>query len=94
MGEIYAHSQQVLVWIGEDLNDLGHSFKVIEFLHQFLIRNEENYPYEEFKFNQMHEASSPVFFELLKTKRYLERAFQATSHSDLVLSPMGNPRNS
>ncbi|KFY27065.1 hypothetical protein V493_03716 [Pseudogymnoascus sp. VKM F-4281 (FW-2241)] len=67
MGQIYALTQHVLVWIGEDSENLSDSFRVVEELHTFLIENEEGYPDNALRFDHLPEGRPPIFSKLLAT---------------------------
>lgn len=64
MGEIYAHSQKALVWLGEETMALSTSFIVVEQLHQFFLANDPNYPYAERVFDRMFDRASSVYQKL------------------------------
>ncbi|KAG4442145.1 hypothetical protein IFR05_002358 [Cadophora sp. M221] len=75
MGEIYSRCHEVLVWIGEDINDLSGSFKAVEELHEGFLKTEEDYPYEELSFENTFLPGSPVFENLLNTQDMWAKPF-------------------
>lgn len=75
MGEIYSRCYQVLVWIGEDIDDLSGTFKTVEELHEVFLKTEEDYPYEELSFENTFLPDSSAFSNLLRTRDMWTKAF-------------------
>ncbi|KAH7357235.1 heterokaryon incompatibility protein-domain-containing protein [Rhexocercosporidium sp. MPI-PUGE-AT-0058] len=68
MGEIYSHSHQVLVWIGEDIDSLSGTFQTVKELHEIFLQTEDGYPYDELSFENTFLPGSSTFSNLLRTQ--------------------------
>jgi hypothetical protein len=68
MGEIYARSQQVVVWLGEETEAMTASIHSVLTLHEHFLLNEPGYPYEELHFRRIHDTTSPLYQHLYATR--------------------------
>ncbi|KAH7407174.1 heterokaryon incompatibility protein-domain-containing protein [Cadophora sp. MPI-SDFR-AT-0126] len=75
MGEIYSNCSQVLVWIGEDIDGLSGTFRIVQELHEIFLQTEDDYPYEELTFEGALLPGSSTFSNLLRTQDLWKETF-------------------
>ena len=68
MGEIYTHSHQVVVWLGEEQEGTSQSIDQVEKLNNFFLENEEGYPNDPDRWDINHLGGSQHFVKLRETK--------------------------
>ncbi|KAH8589917.1 heterokaryon incompatibility protein-domain-containing protein [Bisporella sp. PMI_857] len=69
MSDIYSHGEQLLIWLGEETEDVSKSLEAIEDLHAYFLDNEVGYPNDQpDRYHVFPDGQSPNYMHLLSIK--------------------------